>query len=111
MGKPLLHKDCSGAPRKASWHYRSTIGMLGYLRGTSRPEILIPIHQCAWFLNNPMLSHKNSVKRIFKYLSATADKGIIYKPNKEKGIECYADADFAGSWNLEDTDDASNILS
>ena len=32
VGKPLLHKDCNGVKRKQDWHYRSTIGMLSYLK-------------------------------------------------------------------------------
>ena len=32
--------------------------------------------------------------------------GIVYKPNIEKGIECYVDADFAGGWAQSDVHNA-----
>ena len=31
------------------------------------------------------------------------DKGTIYLPNTNKGIEVYVDADFAGNWDKEDS--------
>ena len=85
--------------------------MLSYLQGSTRLDISMAVHQCARFSNQPKLSHEKAVKRIVKYLSITCERGIIYKPNKSKGIECYADADFAGSWNAEDAADANNVLS
>ena len=42
---PLLSKDCDGLSHKANWKYRSVIGMLGYLQGTSRPVIVMAAHQ------------------------------------------------------------------
>ena len=37
VGKPLLHKDLSGKPRKETWNYRTAVGMFTYLQGNSRP--------------------------------------------------------------------------
>ena len=34
-----------------------------------------------------------------------------YKPDKEKGIECYIDADFAGGWAQADSDNVENFMS
>ena len=56
-GYPLLNKDENGSTRKASWKYRGIIGMLGYLQGTTRPDIAMATHQCARFNNDPHLSH------------------------------------------------------
>ena len=33
-------------------------------------------------------------------------RGIVYYPDKEKGIEYYADADFAGGWDQADANNA-----
>ena len=74
-GYQLLNKDENGPARKASWKYRGIIGMLGYLKGTTRPDIAMATHQCARFNNDPHLSHERSVKRIGRYLSDTRDKG------------------------------------
>ena len=37
--------------------------------------------------------------------------GIIYMPDKSKGLECYVDADFAGGWSQADAENANNVLS
>ena len=46
---PLLSKDVEGPERKASWNYRSAVGMCGYLQNISRPDIAMALHQCARF--------------------------------------------------------------
>ena len=86
-GYPLLNKKENGPARKASWKYRGIIGMLGYLQGTTRPDIAMATHQCARFNNDPHLSHELSVKRIDRYLLDTRDKGMIYRPDITLGLE------------------------
>ena len=44
-GYPLLNKDGNGPASKSSWKYRGIIGMLGYLQGTTRPDIAMETHQ------------------------------------------------------------------
>ena len=109
--KPLLHKDTDGPPRKHDWHYRSLIGMLNYLEKTSRPELAFAVHQCARFCSDPRLTHEKAVHKIIRYLIATKDKGLIFKPDLSRGIECFVDADFAGSWNAIDAENPANVLS
>lgn len=111
VGKPLLHKDLSGEKRKHAWNYRSAVGMLNYLANSTRPELAMAVHQCARFNNNPMLSHERAIARICRYLILTGDKGIIYKPNKNLGLQCYVDADFAGGWTQVDSDNPENLMS
>ena len=108
---PLLSKDTEGPPMKANWKYRSVIGMLGYLQGTTRPDISMAVHQCARFNNDPKLSHERAVKRIGRYLLDTKDKGLIFKPDFSKGLECYVDADFAGGWKDSDHSLPESVLS
>ena len=76
-GYSLLKKYENVPARKASWEYRGIIGILGYLQGTTRPDIAMETHQCARFNNDPHLSHERSVKRIGRYLLDTRDKGMI----------------------------------
>ena len=109
--KPLLNKDLKGENRKNNWNYRTAIGMLTYLQGTSRPDISMAVHQCARFSVNPKLSHERAVKRIGRYLLGTQDRGIAFKPDDAHGLVCYVDADFAGSWDKENPDDPDNVLS
>ena len=111
VGKPLLHKDLEGKPRKATWNYRTAVGMLTYLQGNTRPEMSMSVHQTARFCNNPKLSHEKAIKRLGRYLYHTRKEGIIYNPDISKGLECYVDADFAGGWTNADAEDAENVLS
>ena len=111
VGKPLLNKDLAGKPRKLTWKYRTAIGMLTYLQNNSRPEISMAVHQLARFCNDPKLCHEQATMRLGKYLAHTKDRGIIYDPDKSMGLECYVDADFAGGWNCQSTDDADNVMS
>ncbi len=108
---PLLGKDTQGPDRKHDWKYRTLTGMLGYLQGTSRPEIAMSTHQCARFNNYPKLSHERAIKRICKYLLGTMDKGLIFRPDTSRGLECYVDADFAGGWATGDHENPECVLS
>ena len=108
---PLLHKDLAGSERIKSWNYRSIIGMMTYLQGISRPDISMAVHQCARFSSNPKLSHERAVTRIGRYLIDTADRGLICRVDKSKGLECFVDADFAGGWNAKDPLNPENVLS
>ena len=108
---PLLSKDQDGPPRKAEWSYRSVIGMLGYLQGTTRPDISMAVHQCARFNACPMLCHEKAVKRIARYLLSSSDKGIHYKPDSSRGLEVFVDADFAGGWSSGDHNNPACVLS
>ena len=111
VSKPLLHKDKHGPPRSKNWKFRSAIGMLNYLQGSTRPDISMAVHQCARFCNDPRLAHERAVMKIGKYLLATKDRGIKFTPDSSKGIECYADADFAGAWDKADANNPENVLS
>ena len=107
----ILNKDLSGKPRKKSWGYRTAVGMLSYLQCNTRPDISMAVHQTARFCINPMLSHEQAITRIGRYLRHTRTRGIVYKPDKTKGLECFVDADFAGGWDMSSPDDASNLMS
>ena len=109
--KPLLHKDTDGSERKDSWNYRSVQGILNYLAGSTRPDIAFSTHQCARFCNDPKHLHETAMKRIGRYLLGTSDKGIILEPDRNKNVECFVDADFAGNWNKAEAEDAVNMLS
>ena len=108
---PILSKDTNGLHRKASWKYRSLIGMLEYLQDTARPDIAMSTHQCARFNINPRLSHERAAKRVRHYLLDTKDKGIIFRPDTSRGLECFVDADFVGGWKDGDRDSPKSVLS
>jgi len=109
--KPLLQKATQAVKLpKEPFHYRSIVGMLSYLCGT-RPDICMATHQVSRFSSSPKAAHFNAVKRIVKYLIGTKDKGLILKPDKSKGIECFVDADFAGAYDKQNSEDEENVLS
>ena len=45
------------------------------------------------------------MKRICWYLQTTNDNGLVFNPCKKMVVDCYADADFAGLWGHENTQD------
>ena len=107
----LLHSDVEGPARKQHWHYRSAIGMLNYLAMSTRPDIAFATHQCARFCTDPKLSHEQAVKRICRYLAGTPDKGLLFTPDPTQSLHCFVDADFAGLWNVGDSQDPISVMS
>jgi len=93
----ILTKDSNGNPRKQNWSYRGVVGCLSYLQAMVRPDITFAVQQCAQFCNDPKQSHEEAVKRICQYLLRTKERGLMFRPDRSKGIECYVDADWAGS--------------
>jgi hypothetical protein len=110
VGKPLLHCDLDGVPRKHPWLYLGAVGMLSYLGNSIRPDIQMALHQMARFSVNPMRSHELAIMCTGQYLCNDCKCGIIYKVNKSKGIEVYVDADFAGGWSSADANDEDKVL-
>ena len=103
---PLLHKHENGAEREDNWDYRSIIGKLSYLCRNTRPDLEFAVHQCARFQSNPKRAHEEAIKRICRYLLGTKTKGIIMHPNNNlKQLNCYVDADFAGTYTAEISND------
>ena len=45
------------------------------------------------------------MKRICRYLQGTKDNGLVFNLSKKLVMDCYDDADFAGLWGHEDTQD------
>ena len=107
----LFTKGVDGPARKAKWKYRGLIGVLDYLQGTTRPDISMATHQCASFSTSPKLCHERAVKKIVRYLLDTKDRGIIFRSDFSRGLECFVDADFAGDWKDGDHSSLESVLS
>ena len=82
------------------------------------------VHQGALFFNNPRLFHKCAVRRITNYLARMSThmdlpdgnrwlspRGTVYKPDKEKSVDCYVDTEFSSGWDQYDAGDAENFMS
>nr|GEW30853.1 hypothetical protein [Tanacetum cinerariifolium] len=93
--KDKLDLDQNGTPVDAT-KYRSMIGALMYLT-SSRPDIVHATCLCARYQAKPTKNHLKEVKRIFRYLRGTVNKGFWY--NKDSGFELtgFSDAEYAGS--------------
>ena len=110
-GTTALGRDLDGPRFNENWDYGSTVGMLMYLAGNSRPDIAFAVHQCARFTHSPRDSHGKAVKRIIRYLQGTKDKGLFFRPTKKLQMDCYVDADFAGTWGIENDQDPVSVKS
>jgi hypothetical protein len=86
--------------------------MLTYLSVSSRPDIAFAVHQCVLYSTNLMRIHELAVRRIVRYLQGTKDKRYILRPSSATcNLDCYVDADFAGTWDQETSDDLNSFKS
>jgi hypothetical protein len=85
-------------PFSLNFGYRSVIGKLNYLAQTTRPDIVYATHQLAKYSSDPREPHGEAVLYLICYLKKTQDLGTRFKPDRDKGFECYWDADFSGNW-------------
>ncbi|GJY06690.1 retrovirus-related pol polyprotein from transposon TNT 1-94 [Tanacetum coccineum] len=76
-------------------HYRGMVGTLMYLTA-SRPDLTFVVCMCARYQAKPTEKHLHAVKRIFKYLRGTVNRGLWYPKDSSIALTAYADADHAG---------------
>nr|GFA59753.1 hypothetical protein [Tanacetum cinerariifolium] len=76
-------------------HYRGMIGTLLYLTA-SRPDLQFSICMCARYQARPTEKHIHAVKRIFRYLRGTVNRGLWYPKDSSVALTAFADADHAG---------------
>jgi hypothetical protein len=74
--------------------YRSMIALLHWM--ATRPDILFSVCLCARFQASPRTSHRQAVKRIFKYLCHTPDFGLWYSASSSLTLHGFSEADFVG---------------
>ena len=91
------HKDSKDFDHH--FNYRRVIGKLNFLEQSTRGDISYATHMLARFSTSPKVEHGKATKWLGRYLLGTKDKGIILTPDPSKGMEIYADADFAGAWD------------
>ncbi|GJV13280.1 retrovirus-related pol polyprotein from transposon TNT 1-94 [Tanacetum coccineum] len=92
--KSKLDEDKEGKAIDLS-HYRGMIGTLLYLIA-SRPDLQFAICMCARYQARPTEKHLNAVKRIFRYLKGTVNRGLWYPKDSSIALTAFADADHAG---------------
>ncbi|WVZ70572.1 LOW QUALITY PROTEIN: hypothetical protein U9M48_019228 [Paspalum notatum var. saurae] len=75
--------------------FRGMIGSLLYLTAT-RPDIQFAVCLCARYQASPRTSHRQAVKRIFRYLKFTPDLGFWYSSGSSLSIRGFSNAEHAG---------------
>ncbi|GJS39818.1 retrovirus-related pol polyprotein from transposon TNT 1-94 [Tanacetum coccineum] len=76
-------------------HCRGMVGTLMYLTA-SRPDLTFVVCMCARYQAKPTEKHLHAVKRIFKYLRGTVNRGLWYPKNSSIALIAYVNADHAG---------------
>jgi hypothetical protein len=94
-----LHAHLDKPPFSLNFGYHSFINMLNYLAQTTRPDIVYATHQLAKYTSDPREPHGEAVLYLICYLKKTRDLGTCFKPDRDKGFECYCNADFSGNSN------------
>ncbi|GJR97784.1 hypothetical protein Tco_0269958 [Tanacetum coccineum] len=92
--KSKLDEDTQGKAVDPT-HYRGMVGTLMYLTA-NRPDLTFVVCMCAWYQAKPTENHLHIVKRIFKYLRGTINRGLWYPKDSFIALTAYADADHAG---------------
>nr|GFD17364.1 uncharacterized mitochondrial protein AtMg00810-like [Tanacetum cinerariifolium] len=92
--KSKLDEDKEGKAIDPS-HYRGMIGTLLYLTA-SRHDLQFAICMCAQYQARPTEKHINAIKRIFRYLRETVNRGLCYPKDSSVALTTFADADHAG---------------
>ncbi|GJT69621.1 retrovirus-related pol polyprotein from transposon TNT 1-94 [Tanacetum coccineum] len=76
-------------------HYRGMVGTLMYLTA-SRPDLTFFVCMCARYQAKPTKKHLHAIKKIFKYLRGTVNRGLWYQKDSSIALTTYVDADHAG---------------
>nr|GEW12326.1 hypothetical protein [Tanacetum cinerariifolium] len=91
--KSKLDEDKKGKAVDPS-HYRGMIGILLYLTA-SRPDLQFAICMCARYQARPTEKQLHTIKRIFRYLRGTVNRGLWYLKDSLIALTAFADADHA----------------
>ncbi|GJY87622.1 hypothetical protein Tco_0502250 [Tanacetum coccineum] len=89
-----IHGMLGGTPTDQT-KYSSMIGGLMHLTA-SRPDIAFATFVCARYLARPTEKRLKEVKRIFRYLRQSINKGLWYSQDSGFELIAYSNADLAG---------------
>nr|GFC40405.1 uncharacterized mitochondrial protein AtMg00810-like [Tanacetum cinerariifolium] len=77
-------------------YYRGMVGTLMYLTA-SRPDLTFVVCMYSRYQEKPTEKRLHAVKRIFKYLRGTVNRGLWYLKDSSIALTSYADANHVGS--------------
>lgn len=75
--------------------YQAAVGSILFAAQVSRPDVCYAINLVSRFNKNPGRAHWTAVKRILRYLKATASAKLCFDRNEISNLVGYCDADFA----------------
>ncbi|GKA58797.1 retrovirus-related pol polyprotein from transposon TNT 1-94, partial [Tanacetum coccineum] len=93
--KSKLDEDTQGKVVDPT-HYHGMVGTLMYLT-SSRPDLVYDVCMCARYQAYLTKKHQHVVKRIFRYLRGTVNRGLWYLKDSAIALTAFADADHGGS--------------
>lgn len=93
----------NGSQMEPTFHYRSVIGKLNYLEKSTRPKIAYP------YISQE--KSRQSGKKNYSLFENNKRERHHIAPRHIKCFECYANADFAGLWNIAESDDPTSARS
>ena len=98
-GVQLLKNGTADEPA-TSHPYASAVGALMYAALATRPDIAYVVTALCQFMSNPMVSHWNAVKRVFRYLQGSQDRELAYGVNSSQPeLYGYSDSDWGNNTN------------
>lgn len=77
-----------------------------FLQVVGRPDLSFAVNVVSRYLENPIEDHWTLIKRIFRYLKGTIDKGLLYGPSDQ--FSNFSDADYTS--NKETRRSVSGVL-
>lgn len=93
---PNLQLTRDGELFKDPEKYRRLVGKLNYLTVT-RPDIAYSVSIVSQFMSSPTVHHWDALEHILCYLKGAPGRGILYSNHGHNHVECFSDADWAGS--------------
>lgn len=96
VGHALHKKETLDQPVIESVRYAEAIGSLLYCALATRPDIAHALSVLSKYTGAPREAHYKGVKRVFRYLRATHNFGLLYEHTNKSALICYTDADWAG---------------
>ena len=82
---------------------------LMYVMVVAQPDIAHAVRVDNRFMHNPVRSHWNAVKHVFRCLVGTKDYGILFGPNDTSSVVGYTDSDFASYVDIQKSTTRYNL--
>ncbi|GJT74779.1 retrovirus-related pol polyprotein from transposon TNT 1-94 [Tanacetum coccineum] len=92
--KSKLDEDTQGKAVDPT-HYCGMVATLMYLTSNT-PYLVYAVCMCARYQARPTEKHLHAIKRIFRYLRGTVNRGLWYSKDSGIALTAFADADYAG---------------